>query len=81
MPFVADCSEARGAMSDLADGELHGRARWRVVLHLWMCRRCQAVWHALQATIAGLRELGSSEPASEPALAEAVVRRIRAERD
>lgn len=79
IPMVADCDETRASLSDLADGELDPRGRRRVKLHLAMCRRCRAIWKALQATIAGLRRLGTVEPEPKPALAEAVARRIRAE--
>ena len=77
IPLVADCLETRDALSDLADGELDGRRRLRVRLHLAMCRHCRAVWRTLQATIASLRELGAVEPPPDPALAAEVARRIR----
>lgn len=77
LPLVADCRETRESLSDLADGEIEPRRRRRIGRHLALCRGCRAVWQALQATIVGLRELGSVAPEPRPALGEAVVRRIR----
>jgi predicted anti-sigma-YlaC factor YlaD len=79
IPLVADCLETRDSLSDLADGDLDRRRRWRVIGHLAMCRHCRAVWRALRVTINGLRVLGSPQPEPQPALVEAVAQRIRAE--
>jgi anti-sigma factor RsiW len=79
MPFTASCEETRRQLSDYVEGELAEPLHGRVARHLRICRRCRAVWQALVATISGLSTLDAVEPAPRPALADAVVDRIRAE--
>jgi len=79
IPLTASCEEAREHLSDYVEGDLDGPLRRRVARHLRMCRRCRAVWQALIATMNGLRSLGTVEPRAEPALADSVLARIRAE--
>jgi predicted anti-sigma-YlaC factor YlaD len=79
MPLTASCEETRELLSDYVEGELDERLRRRVARHLRMCRRCRAVWQALIATMEGLRALGAVQPPPQPALADSVVARIRAE--
>lgn len=80
IPMVASCLETRESLSDLAEGELDPRQRRRVKRHLAMCRHCRTIWKALQTTIRGLQSLGTltPEPSPKPALADSVIRRIRA---
>ncbi len=78
-PLAASCEETGEAMSDLIDGELRGWRRWRVLRHLATCERCQAVYRSLLRTLGVLREVGAIELAPQPALADAVVDRIRRE--
>jgi predicted anti-sigma-YlaC factor YlaD len=77
IPFTGSCEETRDLLSDYVEGELDQRLRRRVARHLRMCRRCRAVWETLVATMNGLRTLGALEPPPRPAVAEAVVDRIR----
>jgi anti-sigma factor RsiW len=79
MPFTASCEETRRLLSDYVEGELAEPLRGQVARHLRLCRRCRAVWRALVATMNGLRALATLEPGAEPALADSVVARIRAE--
>jgi anti-sigma factor RsiW len=78
-PFTASCHETGEQMSDYVEGELRGLARLRVARHLARCERCQAVYRSLLKTLEALRGLGSIEPPAQPALADAVVDRIRNE--
>lgn len=77
--FVASCAETRNLLSDYAEGELKPRARRRVFRHLLTCRRCRAVLRSLRTTIAGLNAIGRTEAAPDPAAADSVIARIRAE--
>jgi predicted anti-sigma-YlaC factor YlaD len=79
MPFTASCEETRELVSDYVEGELDDRPRRRVARHLRMCRRCRAVWQALVATMNGLRALGATEAPLQPAFADSVVARLRAD--
>jgi predicted anti-sigma-YlaC factor YlaD len=79
MPFTASCEETRELLSDYVEGELDDRPRRRVARHLRLCRRCRAVWRALIATMNGLRALAATDPPLQPAFADSVVARIRAE--
>jgi predicted anti-sigma-YlaC factor YlaD len=78
-PFMASHEETGEALSDLVEGELQGWRRWRVVRHLAKCERCQAVYRSLLRTLEALRDVASVEPAPQPALADAVIERIRGE--
>lgn len=66
-------------MSAYADRELRGWRRLRVARHLASCERCRAVLESLLDTLERLRQLGRSEPPPRPAVADAVVARIRRE--
>jgi anti-sigma factor RsiW len=79
--FVASCAETRELLSDYVDDELKPRARRRIVGHLLMCRRCRAVLRLLKATITGLNAIGPADSEPDPAVADSVIARIRAEGD
>ncbi|MFQ5425552.1 MAG: anti-sigma factor family protein [Gaiellales bacterium] len=70
-------------MSAHLDGELRGVSRWRFARHLAWCRGCQAVLDSLQATVAGLRSIGTDDDGMEPDadVADAVRGRIAAGSD
>jgi anti-sigma factor RsiW len=76
-PFMASHDETGESLSDLVEGELRGWRRWRVVRHLAKCEHCQAVYRSLLRTLEALREVGAVESTPQPALADAVVERIR----
>jgi anti-sigma factor RsiW len=78
-PLTASCEETGDSMSDLVEGELRGWRRWRVVRHLARCEHCQAVYRSLLRTLYALRDVAAVEPAPQPAVADAVVERIRRE--
>jgi anti-sigma factor RsiW len=78
-PFMASCEETGNSLSDLVEGELEGWRRWRVVRHLAKCEHCQAVYRSLLRTLHALRDVAAMKPAPQPALADAVVERIRRE--
>jgi anti-sigma factor RsiW len=78
-PFTASHEETGESFSDLVEGELKGWRRWRVVRHLAKCEHCQAAYRSLLRTLEALREMGSVEPTPQPAVAEAVIERIRRE--
>ncbi len=79
--FVASCAETRELLSDYAEGELPTSARRRVLRHLLMCRRCRAVLRSLKATIARLNAIGPADPPPDNSVADAVLARVRSERD
>jgi anti-sigma factor RsiW len=78
-PFTASHEETGASLSDLVDGELQGWRRWRVLRHLGKCEHCQMVYRSLQRTLEALRDVGTVEPAPQPALADDVIERIRRE--
>jgi anti-sigma factor RsiW len=78
-PFTASHEETGASLSDLVEGELQGWRRWRVVRHLAKCEHCQAVYRSLLRTLEALRDVGTVEPAPQPAVAEAVIDRVRRE--
>jgi anti-sigma factor RsiW len=78
-PLTASHEETGESLSELVEGELKRWRRWRVVRHLARCEHCQAVYRSLLRTLEALREVGSVEPEPQPAVAEAVVERIRLE--
>jgi predicted anti-sigma-YlaC factor YlaD len=78
-PFTASHEETGESLSDFIEGGLTGWRRWRVARHLAKCEHCQAVYRSLLRTLEALREVATVEPAPEPALADAVVDRIRRE--
>ena len=78
---VGDCDETRESLSDYLDQELTRAQRIRVGMHLVGCKSCRQVARTLQRTVARLRALGgATAPAANPAIVEAVVRRIGEER-
>ncbi len=78
-PLTASHEETGEALSDFVEGELTGWRRWRVARHLATCEYCQAVYRSLLRTLDVLRDVGTIEPAPQPAFADAVVERIRRE--
>ncbi|MDQ3890748.1 MAG: zf-HC2 domain-containing protein [Actinomycetota bacterium] len=68
--------ETQRLMSEHAEGELRGYARWRVSRHLAKCEMCRALYRSFLDTLAGLRALGRRAPAAKPELADSVVARI-----
>jgi anti-sigma factor RsiW len=72
----ASCDETALLLSEYADGELGHLRRWRVEAHLATCDGCRVVYRALLETVQALRALGEIEPEAQPALVEAVRRRI-----
>jgi predicted anti-sigma-YlaC factor YlaD len=69
--------ETQRLMSEHAEGELRGYTRWRVSRHLARCELCRALYRSFLDALTGLRALGRREPAAKPAIADAVVTRIR----
>ncbi len=78
-PFTASHEETGESLSELVEGDLKGWRRWRVVRHLARCEHCQAVYRSLLRTLDALREVGNVEPEPQPAVADAVIERIRRE--
>lgn len=77
-----DCDETRERLSDYLDRELTRARRIRIDMHLVGCKSCRSVARTLQLTVARLRALGgATAPAANPAIVNAVVRRIGEERD
>jgi len=66
-------------MSDHLDEELRGLARFRFVQHLRWCEGCSSMYECLRVTVGGLRQLRTEQPESDPAIAEAVLVRLRRE--
>ena len=64
-------------MSDGLDGELGGLSRRRFHQHLAWCEGCSSMYECLRITVAGLRSLKGSQPEAAPAMADAVMKRIR----
>jgi anti-sigma factor RsiW len=76
--MVGSCEETREQLSAHVEGELTGRRRLRVRLHLAGCDACSAVAHSLRKTIERLHELEDSfAPGPAPSAASAVLERIR----
>ena len=71
------CAETREALSAHLEGDLRGLRRRRVLAHLSRCERCQAVLASLRRTVEHLRALGRLDPVPSPAVADAVLDRIR----
>jgi predicted anti-sigma-YlaC factor YlaD len=78
-PFMASHEETGESLSALVEGELTGWRRWRVMRHLSKCEHCQAVYRSFVRALEALRDVATVEPAPQPALAEAVIERIRRE--
>lgn len=75
---AASCARTRNSLSDLLDGELHGRHERRVRRHLLRCDRCRAVRDSLARVVGQLRRLGEEEPGSG-SVADSVLARISSE--
>ena len=78
-PFTATHEETGAALSDFVEGELQGWRRWRVARHLARCEYCRAVYQSLLRTLEALRDAAAVEPTPQPAVADAVLERIRRE--
>lgn len=53
-----NCREALELMGDHADGDLGVTTRWRLRLHLWICRNCRRFLSSYRATIRIAKSLG-----------------------
>lgn len=79
-PWIASCHETEESLSDHLDGELSPRRERRVLRHLARCERCQEVLASFLRSVEQLRALGRPDVVEpNPALADAVVERIRRE--
>ena len=70
-------AQIEGKMSDHLDGELDGLSRRRFHQHLAWCEGCSSMYECLRITVAGLRSLRLTQPEAAPAMADAVLERIR----
>ncbi|MGI9659071.1 MAG: anti-sigma factor family protein [Gaiellaceae bacterium] len=70
-------AQIEGKMSDDLDGELTGLSRRRFHQHLAWCEGCSSMYECLRLTVEGLRSLGTTQPEPAPAMADAVLERIR----
>lgn len=68
--------ETQRLMSEHAEGELRGYARWRVSRHLAKCEMCRGLYRNFLSAVDGLRTLGRREPPAKPEIADSVVARI-----
>ena len=57
---VRPCKHMEGMVSSLADGSLHGPARWYTQLHAMHCTQCNAAVKNLKVVIGRVKELGDS---------------------
>jgi putative zinc finger protein len=48
---MVNCREALELMGEYVDGELGIWSRWRLRLHLWICRICRRYLSSYRATI------------------------------
>jgi hypothetical protein len=55
---VRPCKHMEGMVNSLADGTLHGPARWYTELHSLHCTQCRAAVKNLRTVIATVKELG-----------------------
>jgi predicted anti-sigma-YlaC factor YlaD len=76
--LIGSCEETLAAMSDHLDGELPPLQRYRVGLHLHVCKLCSPVYSSLRRTVSLLRNTLAPEPS--PAFVDTVVARVRGER-
>ncbi len=78
-PWVATHEETQARLSAHLEGELQGREARRVLRHLARCPHCREALRTLARSLNGLRSLGRADslPPPRPALADAVVDRIR----
>ena len=70
-------AQIEGKMSDHLDGELTGLSRRRFHQHLAWCEGCSSMYECLLVTVRGLRALRAIQPEPVPAIADAVLERIR----
>jgi anti-sigma factor RsiW len=62
-----NCKHLLENLDDYADGKLSGWPRWRVRLHLWICRNCRRYLQTYKATIRlARRAFGDSSSADAP---------------
>lgn len=63
---VRPCKHMEGMVSGLADGSLHGPARWYTQLHAMHCTQCRAAVKNLSVVIGQVKELrdDSARPAA-----------------
>lgn len=76
-PLNGSHEETARHMSDYYEGDLRGWRKLRVARHLARCEVCGQAYRSLLSTLAGLRNLGRSDPEPRPELADEVVARIR----
>jgi hypothetical protein len=55
---VRPCRHMESMVNGLADGTLHGPARWYTELHALHCSQCRAAVKNLRGVIATVKELG-----------------------
>ncbi|HLJ56606.1 MAG TPA: hypothetical protein VKT77_16325 [Chthonomonadaceae bacterium] len=58
---VRPCKHMEGMVNSLADGTLHGPARWYTELHAMHCTQCRAAVRNLRTVIATVKELGGED--------------------
>jgi predicted anti-sigma-YlaC factor YlaD len=79
-PWVASCGETEAHLSGHLDGDLSRWRERRLLRHLARCERCRAMLESFRRTVEQLRLLGRPDAVeAQPALAEAVLERIRRE--
>lgn len=66
---VRPCHHMEGMVNSLADGTLHGPARWYTELHAMHCNQCKAAVKNLRVVIGRVKELrddGANDRAGMP---------------
>lgn len=78
---VGSCEETQEQLSDRMEGQLRGRRRLRVSMHLLGCDRCRAVFRSLIRTVEHVHQLGRVDFAPPPggSVTEDVIGRIQRE--
>ncbi len=77
--WIASCEETGERLSEHLEGELRGLRRGRILRHLARCEHCRAILASLSRAVEHLRSFGRVYPPPAPAVADAVLARIRRE--
>ena len=60
------CQDALDHIHDYLDGDLGRWARWRVRLHLWICRNCRRYLSSYKMTVGLVKKVCGEAPAEVP---------------